>query len=71
MNIADVLISEEECGMVTMVGNEGSIERLVKDLLYLEHDAIAAYDSCIERLDEKRRARTRKVETTFRRENES
>lgn len=39
--------------MVTMVGNEVSIERLVKDLLYLEHDAIAAYDSCIERLDDK------------------
>lgn len=33
--------------MVTMVGNEGNIEKLVKDLLYLEHDAIAAYDSCI------------------------
>lgn len=40
--------------MVTMVGNEGNIEKLVKDLLYLEHDAIAAYDSCIERLDDKR-----------------
>ena len=39
--------------MVTMVGNEGSIGKLVKDLLYLEHDAIAAYDSCIERLDDK------------------
>jgi len=39
--------------MVTMVGNEGSIEKLVNDLLYLEHDAIAAYDSCIERLDDK------------------
>ena len=39
--------------MVTMVGNEGNIEKLVKDLLYLEHDAIAAYDSCIERLDDK------------------
>ncbi|CAN7685554.1 DUF892 family protein [Rhizobium sp. LjRoot30] len=39
--------------MVTMVGNEGSIEKLVKDLLYVEHDAIAAYDSCIERLDDK------------------
>lgn len=38
--------------MVTMVGKEGSIEKLVKDLLYLEHDAIAAYDSCIERLDD-------------------
>lgn len=38
--------------MVTMVGKEGSIEKLVKDFLYLEHDAIAAYDSCIERLDD-------------------
>jgi len=37
--------------MVTMVGHESSIEELVKDLIYLEHDAIAAYDSCIERLD--------------------
>lgn len=39
--------------MVTMVGNESSIEKLVKDLLYLEHDAIAAYDSCIKRLEDK------------------
>lgn len=39
--------------MVTMVGNESGIERLVKDLIYVEHDAIAAYDSCIERLDDK------------------
>ncbi len=45
--------NEKEHGSVTMVGNEGSIEKLVKDLLYLEHDAIAAYDSCIERLDDK------------------
>lgn len=37
--------------MVTMVGNESDIKDLVKNLLYLEHDAIAAYDSCIERLD--------------------
>ncbi|TBE06146.1 DUF2383 domain-containing protein [Rhizobium ruizarguesonis] len=39
--------------MVTMVGNESSIEKLVTDLIYLEHDAIAAYESCIERLDNK------------------
>ncbi|QQM32196.1 DUF892 family protein [Martelella lutilitoris] len=39
--------------MVTMVGNEGGIEQLVEDLLSLEHDAIAAYDSCIERLNDK------------------
>ncbi|MFK0335151.1 DUF2383 domain-containing protein [Rhizobium sp. NPDC090275] len=37
--------------MVTMVGNESEIKDLVKNLLFLEHDAIAAYDSCIERLD--------------------
>jgi hypothetical protein len=37
--------------MVTMIGNEYDIKGLVKNLLYLEHDAIAAYDSCIERLD--------------------
>lgn len=37
--------------MVTMVGNESDINDLVKNLLNLEHDAIAAYDSCIERLD--------------------
>jgi bacterioferritin (cytochrome b1) len=37
--------------MVTMVGNEPDIKDLVKNLLFLEHDAIAAYDSCIERLD--------------------
>ena len=29
--------------MVTMVGNESSIEKLVTNLIYLEHDAIAAY----------------------------
>lgn len=39
--------------MVTMVGNESSIEKLVTNLIYLERDAIAAYESTIERLDEK------------------
>lgn len=39
--------------MVTMVGNESSIQDLVTNLIYLEHDAIAAYKSCIERLDDK------------------
>ena len=39
--------------MVTMVGNESSIQDLVKNLIYLEHDAIAAYESCIDRLDDK------------------
>ncbi|WP_246724661.1 hypothetical protein [Rhizobium phaseoli] len=37
--------------MVTLVGTESDIKDLVKNLLYLEHDAVAAYDSCIERLD--------------------
>lgn len=39
--------------MVTMVGNESSIQDLVTNLIYLEHDALAAYESCIERLDDK------------------
>ena len=39
--------------MVTLVGNESDIKDLVKNLLYLEHDAIAAYDSCIEKLERK------------------
>jgi rubrerythrin len=37
--------------MATTVGTESSIESLVKDLISLEHDAIAAYDSTIDRLD--------------------
>lgn len=37
--------------MVTTVGTENKIEGLVQDLLYLEHDAIAAYDATIKRLD--------------------
>lgn len=36
--------------MATMVGNESSIEKLVENLIYLEHDAIAAYDSTIDKL---------------------
>lgn len=39
--------------MVTMVGNESEFGKLIKDLIYLEHDAIAAYESTIERLDDK------------------
>jgi rubrerythrin len=39
--------------MATMIGNESSIQDLVTNLIYLEHDAIAAYDSCVERLDDK------------------
>ena len=37
--------------MVTTVGTESRIEDLVQSLLHLEHDAIAAYDSTIERLE--------------------
>ncbi|MGF9566746.1 ferritin-like domain-containing protein [Neorhizobium sp. BT27B] len=39
--------------MVTMVGNESTFDKLIKDLIYLEYDAIAAYESTIERLDDK------------------
>lgn len=39
--------------MVTMVGNESDFAKLIKELIYLEHDAIAAYESTIERLDDK------------------
>ncbi|MDR4305034.1 DUF2383 domain-containing protein [Chelatococcus sambhunathii] len=37
--------------MATTVGHESDINKLVQDLLYLEHDAIAAYDSAIDKLD--------------------
>jgi rubrerythrin len=38
--------------MVTTVGTETTFEKLVQNLLILEHDAIAAYQSTIERLDD-------------------
>lgn len=38
--------------MATTVGNESDIQGLVKDLLKLEHDALAAYEAAIERLDD-------------------
>ena len=38
--------------MVTTVGTESTFEKLVQNLLILEHDAIAAYDSTIEKLDD-------------------
>lgn len=38
--------------MVTTVGTETTFETLVQNLLILEHDAIAAYQSTIERLDD-------------------
>jgi bacterioferritin (cytochrome b1) len=37
--------------MVTTVGTEGDVRTLVTDFIQLEHDAIAAYETCIERLD--------------------
>ncbi|WP_299815608.1 ferritin-like domain-containing protein [uncultured Jannaschia sp.] len=39
--------------MVTTVGNEATFDKLVTNLIYLERDAIAAYDSSIERLSDK------------------
>lgn len=36
--------------MATTVGTESTFDKLVRDLLYLEHDAIAAYDTTIDRL---------------------
>ena len=38
--------------MVTTVGTESTFEKLVQNLLILEHDAIAAYDSTVEKLDD-------------------
>ncbi|MBB4004272.1 DUF2383 domain-containing protein [Aurantimonas endophytica] len=38
--------------MATTVGNEGDIKGLVRDLILLERDAIAAYDSTIEKLSD-------------------
>ncbi len=37
--------------MSTTVGTENSTAEMIRNLLILEHDAIAAYDSAIERLD--------------------
>lgn len=37
--------------MVTTVGTETTYPKLVRNLLLLEHDAIAAYDQTIERLE--------------------
>ncbi|WAJ30328.1 DUF2383 domain-containing protein [Antarcticirhabdus aurantiaca] len=38
--------------MVTTVGTESTFEKMVENLLYLEHDAIAAYDKTIDKLDD-------------------
>jgi hypothetical protein len=40
-----------EVAMVTTVGTESTPKDLVRNLLLLEHDAIAAYDQTIERLE--------------------
>jgi rubrerythrin len=37
--------------MVTTVGTESDVRTLVTDFIQLEHDAIAAYETCMERLD--------------------
>ena len=37
--------------MATTIGHESDITKLVQDLLHLEHDAIAAYDSTIDKLE--------------------
>ena len=38
--------------MATTIGTESSIQDLVTNLIYLEHDAIAAYDSTIDKLED-------------------
>lgn len=42
--------------MVTTVGTENDTRQLLKNLIQLEHDAIAAYDAVIEQLDDRGRA---------------
>ena len=42
--------------MVTTVGTEGDTKQLLKNLIQLEHDAIAAYDAVIEKLSDSGRA---------------
>ncbi|NDV02235.1 ferritin-like domain-containing protein [Pseudoroseicyclus tamaricis] len=37
--------------MATTVGTENTAEKLIENCILLEHDAIAAYDTVIERLD--------------------
>jgi rubrerythrin len=38
--------------MVTTVGTENAYSKLIANLVGLEHDALAAYESCIERLED-------------------
>jgi uncharacterized protein (TIGR02284 family) len=45
----DSLITELD--MVTTIGTEDKLEDLLKDLIQLDHDAIAAYDAAVERID--------------------
>ena len=54
--------------MPTTVGTETTAADLIKNLLILEHDAIAAYDSTIERLES---AEYRQQIETFRRDHEA
>ncbi|SFQ96976.1 DUF892 family protein [Poseidonocella sedimentorum] len=54
--------------MPTTVGTENNAADLVKNLLVLEYDAIAAYDATIERLDS---AEYRKQVESFRRDHET
>jgi rubrerythrin len=42
--------------MATTVGTEGDTKQLLKNLIQLEHDAIAAYDAVIAKLVDARRA---------------
>jgi len=49
----DLSKTKQEEDMVTMVGNESTFEKLVTDLIYLEYDALAAYESTTKRLDDK------------------
>ena len=37
--------------MVTTIGNEGTVEDLLCDLVQLDHDAVSAYESAIARLE--------------------
>ncbi|KZY31209.1 rubrerythrin family protein [Roseovarius sp. HI0049] len=54
--------------MPTTVGTESTTADLVKNLLVLEHDAMAAYETTIERLDS---AEYRQQVETFRRDHEA
>lgn len=54
--------------MPTTVGTESNAADLVKNLITLEHDAIAAYDTTIERLDN---AEYRQQIESFRRDHEA